>query len=421
MFAPRYNWGIIPLILGLLLLAGVVALGTLVMPEALSRIRTIVLPATAGVLGIAALFAGHVSYPRVHNLKVYLAGYLTGLLALAYALMVGISPHLTLPLPPAGLAPLLFLLALLNLIAVTFVPEMVGFRAARWITWTTVIVEALALLAVRLLPAQFDFTNWLVAPQLVSYQNGIAALFLLLVVIGNAVLKPPSFHLRGLFTGLALVVAGGYVAPQVVPRVIGRIVVRSDFALLAAVAVPLLLVVGVIMHVLARMEHRSLYDPLLQIYNRQYGDRVLDEQTGVNTRAPFGVMMLDIDHFKRVNDTFGHQAGDKVLFAVAQEVQRNVVPHGVLCRYGGEELIAFFPGRRAAELVPLAQRVRTSVESLYVDWEKTRINVTVSIGLSERSTGRQQLSLVVRAADRALYIAKERGRNQVRFVRLKTP
>lgn len=420
MFAPRYTWGIVPLILSVVLLGGLVAVGVFLMPEAGSAVRTVVLPAVAAGLGIAALFAGHVSYPRVHNLKVYLAGYLVGVFAIAYAVFVGVSPHLTLPTPSAGLPTLLVMVTLVNLVAITVVPAVVGFRATRLITWITVAVEVLALGAARLFPAQFWFIDKLVSGDVLSYQNGVVLILFLLVIVGNAAARPPGFHLSGLFAGLSLVVAGGYVAAQVVPELFDRIVVPGDFMLLATVAAPTLLIVGVIMHVLARMEHRSLYDPLLQIYNREYCGRILEEQTGVNTRPPFGVMLLDIDHFKRVNDRFGHQAGDKVLFAVAQEVQKNVIPHGVLCRYGGEELIAFFPGRSAADLVPLAQRVRTAVEASSVGWEKTKISVTVSIGLSERSSGRQQLDMVVRAADKALYIAKERGRNQVRFVRLKT-
>lgn len=419
MFTPRYNWGVVPLILGIALLGASIALGVFVMTESGTTVRTVVLPAIAGGLGIAALFAGHVSYPRVHNLKVYLAGYLIGLFAVLYSALVGITPHLTLPLPSAGLPMLLGIVTIANIVMITYVPALVGFRVTRWTTWSVVLIELVALLGLRLFPAQFDFVDWFAASELISYPYGIMGVLLLAALVGNIVLRPPSFHLRGLFVGCALLVAGSYAAASLLPDLVNRFFVPSDIVMLAVLATPLLLLVGILMHVLARMEHRALYDPLLQIYNRQYADRVLEEQTGVNTRPPFTVMLFDIDHFKHVNDTFGHQAGDKVLFAVAQELQNAIVPDGVLCRYGGEELIAFFSGKRAEETVAVAQRARAAIEQLSTSWQRTRINVTISVGLSERASGRQQLELVVRAADKALYIAKERGRNQVRYVRLK--
>jgi diguanylate cyclase (GGDEF)-like protein len=130
-------------------------------------------------------------------------------------------------------------------------------------------------------------------------------------------------------------------------------------------------------------------------------------------------MMIDIDHFKQVNDTYGHQAGDRILFSVAQTVQKMVVPEGIVCRYGGEELIVFFPGRTGRDIIRLAQRLRALLEGKETTFKRHHIGVTISIGLSDRRSPRQSLANVVRAADKALYIAKENGRNQIRFVRLK--
>jgi diguanylate cyclase (GGDEF)-like protein len=106
---------------------------------------------------------------------------------------------------------------------------------------------------------------------------------------------------------------------------------------------------------------------------------------------------------------------------VAQTIQKVVVPEGVVCRYGGEELIVFFEGRTGRDIAPLARRLCQVIESTETSWKRQRIGVTVSIGLSERKIARQTLAHVVHAADKALYIAKENGRNQVRFVRIKDP
>jgi len=239
------------------------------------------------------------------------------------------------------------------------------------------------------------------------------------VVVVNAVLKPQSFYLRGAFSGLAILAGGTWVLVPVLDA-LGYAQVSPRFvALLYAGVAPLFLVVSLLAHILARMEHRVSYDPLLQIYNRQYCNQVVAEQSSVVTRPPLAIMMIDIDHFKQVNDTYGHQAGDRILFAVAQTVQKSVVPEGVVCRYGGEELIVFIPGRTGRDIVPLAQRLRGTIEQMETTIKTKRISVTVSVGISDRRSARVQVAHVIHAADKALYVAKENGRNQVRFVRIR--
>ena len=421
MIVRSARWGVLILVVAAGLLAGIalaaVAAGP--MPDA-ALIRTI-LPSVALGLGVLALFAGHVSYPRVQNLRVYLAGYSVGLQSVLFALFVGFSSYYVdaVPAVPAGYAELIYGIALLLALACTLLPSFPTYRTTRITTLALVAAQLALLAAVRFFPASFAPLGLLVPQELLSYQLLAAVVLALAVVLVNALLRPESYYLRGTFSGLALLAAGAWIAPAVLDALGYGPVSSRLIALLYAGVVPLFLIGAILAHVLVRMEHRVSYDPLLQIYNREYANQILAEQSSVVTRPPIAVMMIDIDHFKQVNDTYGHQAGDRILFAVAQTVQKAVIPEGVVCRYGGEELIVFWPGRTGRDVVPLAQRLRGTVEEMETAFHAHRISVTVSIGISDRRAARIPLPHVVHAADKALYIAKENGRNQVRFVRIR--
>jgi diguanylate cyclase (GGDEF)-like protein len=381
----------------------------------------VALPITAFVLGALALLAGHLSYPRVQNLKVYLAGYSLGIESLAMALLVGFSSFLvdSIAFVPAGYVELVYALALAGTVIYTFARSFPTYRVTRNVTVVVAVVLVAILVSARFFVVPFSWIRFLIIPRLLSLQSLAVVLVAIAVVVANALHRPESFYLRGAISGLALLAAGAWIMEAFLNAVGLGPVSAVWIGLLYAGGTPLFFLVAILFHVLARMEHRVSYDPLLQIYNREYCNRILSEQSNIVTRPPISVLMIDIDHFKQVNDTYGHQAGDKILYSVAQTVQKNVVPEGILCRYGGEELIAFFPGLAGRDVVPLAQRIRQSVERLETKVKGTRISVTVSLGLSDRKAPKHRISHVVSAADKALYIAKENGRNQLRFVRIK--
>jgi diguanylate cyclase (GGDEF)-like protein len=141
--------------------------------------------------------------------------------------------------------------------------------------------------------------------------------------------------------------------------------------------------------------------------------------------TPRGVLVLDLDHFKRVNDTYGHLAGDKVLVAVADALRSEVRDRDLVGRFGGEEfvvLLAALPGGAAAELQAVAERMRRRVAELRVeiptpDGPLTVSGLTVSIGCAVHPGGGQDLRALLQIADTALYSAKREGRNQVRMGR----
>jgi diguanylate cyclase (GGDEF)-like protein len=215
-------------------------------------------------------------------------------------------------------------------------------------------------------------------------------------------------YLGGILAGCALIYAVGWHGQMAGAR-------GAGFESLVFAIAPLYLEFGILIHWFVRMEQRIAYDPLLHIYNRDYCSRIISEQSSLNVNPPCAVAMVDIDFFKKVNDTYGHQAGDHVLYTIAQSISREIMPHGVLCRYGGEELIIFFPQKTAKQVSPLMEKVRATIEKLKIHTQKKKISVTVSIGVSCRDEQDHAIIDAIKAADKALYRAKKGGRNQVRI------
>ena len=416
------RWGTLLLLLSALATAviGTVAVGVGPVPPAIPI--QIVFPSLAFVLSVLVLFAGHVSYPRVHNLRVYLAGYSVGIQGIIYALIRGFDSFFidNIPIAPEGFAELMLVFGILGPYAYSLLPAFPTYRTTRATTWILVGLQVATLVVARFMPASFGWLSVLVADELISIPILVVATLTVAIIVINALLPAQSFFLRGTFSGLALLAGGAWILPSLLGE-LGYPVSNDLIHIIYAGVAPLFLSISILFHILARMDHRVAYDPLLHVYNREFANQILAEQGSISTKPPLAVMMIDIDHFKQVNDTHGHQAGDRVLFSIAQTIQKVVVPEGVVCRYGGEELIVFFAGRTGRDIIPLAKRLCATIEATETTWKRHRIGVTVSIGLSDRKIARQSLGHVVQAADKALYIAKENGRNQVRFVRLKDP
>lgn len=168
----------------------------------------------------------------------------------------------------------------------------------------------------------------------------------------------------------------------------------------------------------ADAEHvqQALIDGLTGVPNR----KALLEQLhrtlaqAARDQRPVAVLMLDIDRFKRVNDTWGHVAGDAVLAAVAQCLKGGLRAQDFLGRYGGEEFLVVLPGTAEAGAATLAEHLRTRVERLVVPWEPEDLRVTISVGVHVQAwpdPARQQA--LIDAADHAMYAAKRTGRNRV--------
>jgi diguanylate cyclase (GGDEF)-like protein len=166
------------------------------------------------------------------------------------------------------------------------------------------------------------------------------------------------------------------------------------------------------------LEQRALQDALTGLYNRRYLDRRLEEEVRYARRhaTTLSLLILDIDHFKIVNNTFGHPVGDRVLTELASYVRGCVRGEDVVARYGGEEFAVIARGVGADGVAVLAERLRKGVETFPFAQGGNRLAVTISIG-AVTATGGQGKPLnvagLVEQADRQLYRAKSEGRNRV--------
>lgn len=167
--------------------------------------------------------------------------------------------------------------------------------------------------------------------------------------------------------------------------------------------------------------HEQIYrlvthDELTQLFNRRYFEEAISREVGRSQRyrRQLGLVILDIDHFKALNDAHGHLAGDSVLRELAKTVKQNVRKQDVLARVGGEELALLAPESGGAEVFLIAEKIRRIVEEARFSFGKLSLWATISLGCASLREMDDSAALY-RRADEALYIAKESGRNRVAF------
>ena len=155
-------------------------------------------------------------------------------------------------------------------------------------------------------------------------------------------------------------------------------------------------------------------DGLTQLWNRKKILEILEEELNRNFREniPLGVIMLDIDNFKTINDTYGHLIGDEVIIEVASRLKKKIRSYDKIGRYGGDELLLILPGLGRQDAKNIAERLRQSVCAEKIQTEAGALNITVSLGVSIFDTAsRPSTKKMIEESDLALYMAKGRGRN----------
>ena len=158
------------------------------------------------------------------------------------------------------------------------------------------------------------------------------------------------------------------------------------------------------------MRSNSIIDPLTQIYNRRYFDDIFNKFYSAgnsNRQFDFSLMIIDIDHFKRFNDTYGHDVGDEVLKTVVNIIKNNLRKNDVFCRFGGEEFVILSEDSKEGA-IKLAQKINK------LEYESVE-KITISIGVSFFNKGKT-MDEMIKEADENLYKAKENGRNQVAYI-----
>jgi len=170
------------------------------------------------------------------------------------------------------------------------------------------------------------------------------------------------------------------------------------------------------------LRRTSFLDPLTGVNNRRFMEQRLVEELerSLRSQLPLSCLFLDIDFFKRINDSYGHQTGDYVLSSVASAIKKHLRNSDVLSRYGGEEFVVLLPEADARIAGEIGERIRDCVAALVLDYAESKIPVTLSVGVATFDAGRAQQSPIsalaaqlLHAADTALYRAKHDGRNRV--------
>jgi diguanylate cyclase (GGDEF)-like protein len=233
----------------------------------------------------------------------------------------------------------------------------------------------------------------------------IAARYTALLLLGMAIM----LAFRGAYT-----VASGNTLNTLFAGDLFQFVYVSAYVILSVLS-GLAFVLLVAERLRLELERMATLDPLTGIYNRRTFTDLVERELARAARAgsALGLIVIDLDHFKTVNDRYGHVAGDAVLRAFVATANGALRKQDLLGRYGGEEFCVVLPGASPAEAVLIAQRLRESVAASPVPIADRSIRYTISAGVAHSNRAGLDLDSLVRDADEALYRAKGRGRNQV--------
>ena len=168
-------------------------------------------------------------------------------------------------------------------------------------------------------------------------------------------------------------------------------------------------------HYSERLREMAITDGLTKLYNRRYFMEMAEKafREAKENELPLSVAMMDVDHFKRVNDTYGHAAGDEVLRMVAGLCKKSTRANDILGRYGGEEFVLLMRNTPISGAVIAAERIRQAVAGASIETPSGVVKVTISIGVAQLNDRIDRLDRLLSLADEALYKAKESGRNKV--------
>jgi diguanylate cyclase (GGDEF)-like protein len=352
------------------------------------------------------------SYSKIYKFRVFFMGHLfvgTTMLYLfitRFAFANGESP-LTLSHIPKNFQDialrLLLILVSLNTIAASFAPSTLRQRNTKLFSLIVVIAEAALLFITLKNLNNFDLFS----------REGITNCIVVLniaAIISSFLNMKEDNSFGGVIAAVALVNIGITVSAfSDVPAVGHALIITT----------PLLISIGIVLYWFSCLHHRVAYDPLMKIYNRDYAHHVISGYADVSLGSCYVVAMIDIDHFKSVNDTYGHQAGDAVLYTTAQRIRNIVMPRGIACRYGGEEIVIFFRNTKESDAYSICEAIRREVRRIKHRAADREFAITVSIGMTECDEPDIPIDRTLKAADEALYQAKETGRNKVLIGRIK--
>ena len=164
-----------------------------------------------------------------------------------------------------------------------------------------------------------------------------------------------------------------------------------------------------------KVEHLNIIDPMTQLYNRRFLENFIEKFISQVQRQSenFSILMIDIDHFKKVNDTYGHDVGDKVIIAIANVLQENIRKSDLAIRYGGEEFMVLLHYADKEAALKIATKLKEKFAQITFETKKGSFSKTLSIGISEFPEDSNSVWECIKLADEALYVAKTSGRDKV--------
>lgn len=165
----------------------------------------------------------------------------------------------------------------------------------------------------------------------------------------------------------------------------------------------------------SKLREQAIRDPLTNLFNRRYLEETLERELSRAAREGYSVcvIMIDVDHFKRVNDTYGHEAGDEVLKSLAITLSEQCRRGDFACRYGGEEFVVVMPNINMDTAYERAENIRQALNSLRVPYKHNNLAITISMGIACYPSNGDSREAILRAADQAMYGAKEAGRDHI--------
>jgi diguanylate cyclase (GGDEF)-like protein len=223
-----------------------------------------------------------------------------------------------------------------------------------------------------------------------------------------------------LFLARAVWTAGYYQQASVEAHTIAHISSLMAF-LLMVVVTSSIIIWSASERLTQELERQATIDPLTQIYNRRALESIAQKEIARSQRENklFSVILMDIDHFKRVNDKYGHQFGDQVLVKFCQLISDNLRSYDIFARYGGEEFVLLLPNTSGPDVLKLAEKLRLIIREAAFSGTSnihpSTVNeaITASFGVAESTSEDKQLDRLISQADKALYQAKQQGRNKV--------
>jgi diguanylate cyclase (GGDEF)-like protein len=164
-----------------------------------------------------------------------------------------------------------------------------------------------------------------------------------------------------------------------------------------------------------KLQEQAHRDPMTNLYNRRYFHEVSSSIFQIVQRDDhhISLIMIDIDNFKRINDTYGHAVGDEVIKKLASLLERNVRKSDIVSRFGGEEFVILLPSTDLKGAQKIASKIREAVEEILIVADESVIRFTISLGLADIRSSDQNIEAILNRADKALYKAKESGKNRV--------